>query len=258
MEAAARKLADESAGRWGFYVDLPSGQLYQNFVYSHGATILNADGTKHELNDPKLIAGLEWMADMIHKRRLAPKPAERPGNAWDNLAQKKVAMFLAGAWNIPQTEQAVKGAFKWSVLPPPSGPAGAITGDAANDNWSIPAPATAAEAAWLYMKWFCEDQQLIDWMRLWGGNPTARPKLNETHYAAGELAEYRRPHIAQLQSGKYRGAPTPKNQRQVDLKNRLLPPKLAEVWTGTKSVRQALQELDAPVTALLAEPLQGS
>jgi ABC-type glycerol-3-phosphate transport system substrate-binding protein len=119
----------------------------------------------------------------------------------------------------------------------------------------VPAIAKHPDAAWTYATWFCEDQQLGDWLRLWGGNPTARPKLNGTQDVSGEYAEYRKAHLAQLQGGKYRFSPTPKNQRQSELLNQLIQPGLAPVWRGERSVRAGLQELEAPVAALLAEPL---
>jgi multiple sugar transport system substrate-binding protein len=251
---AARKLTREADGIWGTFVDTPA-QLWQNAAYSYGATVLSADGTKHALTDPRLIAALEWMADLIRRQRVAPATQERSGSHSVNLAQKKVAMVTAGAWEIPTIDRAVQGAFPWAVLPVPEGPAGAWSGYSANDNWSIPAISKNPDAAWTYAKWFCEDQQLGDWLRLWGGNPTAKPKLNGTQYVSGEYAAYRKAHLDQLQSGKYRVSPTPKNQRQSELINQLLQPKLAQVWRGEKPVRAALQELEAPVSALLGESL---
>ena len=155
------------------------------------------------------------MADLIRAQRVAPATQERSGSHSVNLAQKKVAMVTAGAWEIPTIDRAVQGALPWAVLPVPEGPAGACRGYSANDNWSIPAISKNPDTAWAYAKWFCEDRRLGDWLRLWGSNPTAKPKLNGTRYVSGEYAAYRKAHLDRLRAASTASPPRPKTSARA-------------------------------------------
>lgn len=89
---------------------LPSNwqQVWEAMLYSNGGSIVNATGTKYELNSPESIKVFQAMQDLIYKYHVSPGPGENQNqNLQDeaDLQSGLAAMVLDGEWVLADLAQ---------------------------------------------------------------------------------------------------------------------------------------------------------
>ena len=94
-------------GPWGY------------FVYGAGGSFFNADRTQCALNTPEAQAGLQFMADLIQKDKVAPAPGIEGGVGETGFLSGQIAMFPNGRWMTPGMRENAK--FDWGVVEMPKG-----------------------------------------------------------------------------------------------------------------------------------------
>lgn len=94
-------------GPWGY------------FVYSSGGSFFNADRTQCALNSPEAQAGLQFMADLINKEKVAPAPGIEGGVGETGFLAGQIGMFPNGRWMTPGMRENAK--FDWGVVEMPKG-----------------------------------------------------------------------------------------------------------------------------------------
>ena len=115
---AAQKITGD--GNYGFSFSNWWG-LWGYFVYGGGGSLFNADRTACGLDQPGSIAGLQFMADIFNKYKVAPPPGAEGGVGETDFLAGKVGMFPNGRWMTPGMRQNAK--FDWGVVEMPEGPA---------------------------------------------------------------------------------------------------------------------------------------
>lgn len=94
-------------GPWGY------------FVYGAGGNFFNADRTQCALNSAEAQAGLQFMADLIQKEKVAPAPGIEGGVGETGFLSGQIAMFPNGRWMTPGMRENAK--FDWGVVEMPKG-----------------------------------------------------------------------------------------------------------------------------------------
>jgi len=124
LEDLARRLA--TSGRTGNdnkWVMWAPTQLQHVIVAAraYGGEVISKDGKRSLIAEPASVEALQWIADLLHRHRLAPPPGTLQGSAVNNFMQGNVAiawwnMFIMGT--LAQQAQGVR----WKVLLAPKGP----------------------------------------------------------------------------------------------------------------------------------------
>ncbi len=110
---------------WGFMDDWVNEDPW---VYSMGAYWVDdyRKPTRWKFNDPNLIQGIQYRADLTVKYHVSPSNADRTQmggtSAADFFLNGQAAMFFSGIWKTPYLRQGKK--FKWNVAMFPKGPTG--------------------------------------------------------------------------------------------------------------------------------------
>lgn len=103
----ARRLSDPENERWGTTV-ATSAWTWMPFLWQNGGEFFNADRTEARFHSPEGIEALQLQVDMIHTYQAA-----RPIGASGGFNNERVAMDIAGPWNLrPWREQL---SFEYSV-----------------------------------------------------------------------------------------------------------------------------------------------
>ena len=120
---AALALTNPAAKQYGFSMSDWWG-LWGWFVMSGGGSLYNADRTACNLTDLGSIQGLQFMADLVLKDRVAPPPSAEGSASEAAFHAGNAAMFPSGRWMTPRVRQDT---FDWAVVEMPEGPGGKKT-----------------------------------------------------------------------------------------------------------------------------------
>lgn len=156
---ACKKLT--SGNRFGMAVDTWI-LIWPVFVWQNGGTLFNVEETMTTLDQPESYNGLQYLADLFVKHKVAPTPAMAPelGFADGIFMSGNAAMTLTGAWMIPSYRARIKD-FGWDVAPLPKGKIRATS--APNLYYGISTQTKHPEEAWRFLKFLVgpEGQKII-------------------------------------------------------------------------------------------------
>jgi multiple sugar transport system substrate-binding protein len=107
----AQDLTDTAAEQWGS--DVPPGQLIEPFMATNETSVLTPDLRKSNFLDPKVEEVYQFIADLICKHKVAPKPVDVQGMG-DLFLSGKVAMSPNAQWNITAYRK-IKD-FEWDIV----------------------------------------------------------------------------------------------------------------------------------------------
>jgi sn-glycerol 3-phosphate transport system substrate-binding protein len=173
----ARRLSGKERGKtrrygfgcpvsWWFWVAL-TGQA--------GGTVIEPDGTV-SLGGAAGVEAVEWWQALVHEDQSMKRPPGRDYNAWEATNQD----FLAGRTAIIWTSTAFlkyledTASFPVVAAPLPAHRRRAVpTG---GTHWIVlrDAPVPAKQAAWTFLRWLLEPQQVIEWATATGYMPVTR------------------------------------------------------------------------------------
>ncbi len=113
---------------------------------SQGLEWATPDLSKCLLDDPRVIAQFQWIADLGNKYYLTPSPQFPTGINWD-MGQGNLATMFGGSWDISNGWT-----VPWDTTGFPKGKAGrAVVAEASG--LVIPAQASHPDQAWEFIKW---------------------------------------------------------------------------------------------------------
>ena len=177
--AAAQKLTKTTGGKtnWGW---LP----IRNFVpwgmgnlRSFGSDMLSEDGKTSLAGNDQGKAAYRYYHDLIYKHKVAPSPADIPGNQMDYFVSGQLAMFQEAVVFITTMENYVKGKFKWGIFPIPAGPGGDRGTNTNGNTAHVSAQAKQPEAAWQFLKYISSQEAGVTKLLMGSGSPGARPDV---------------------------------------------------------------------------------
>lgn len=179
--AASQKLQVSSGGRVTVYGVQPclGGEGAVGMMRMFGGDYYNEEGTKALVSTPESIKGIEWIADLFQKHKVAI-PLEAKADAQQVFPGGTVAMtvltsFAAGG-AFPRTvgPSAGGGKFKWAVLPPPVGPSGKRETQVSSDGYGLSKQSKNPDVAWDMVKLYVGRELGFNRFKLALGSPGSR------------------------------------------------------------------------------------
>ncbi len=109
------------------------------------------------MNDPRNVASLQFVRDLIYKHKVAPSPAQSQAFAQDigPFATGKVAMIADGGWSIAGFQQLD---FEWGIAPLPKFGSKRVAPYWLG-GWVIPKSTKTQDAAFDFAQWSASDFQ---------------------------------------------------------------------------------------------------
>jgi len=178
VKTAAQALKDKSGD--ARLMMQPDWARYLAFHYAAGGTMLNADGTKVEIDTPDGQTGLDFYYG-LYKDGLSTTAADA-GAEWpgDGLAKDLADLVFEGNWVFPFL-QANAPDLKFGISPMPKGPAtNATLGFTVS--YSIYAQTKSPDAAWEVVNYLTGPDGMAQWTSLGLAMPS-RPALSDAWLA---------------------------------------------------------------------------
>lgn len=233
LDAMLKRLAAAGRNEGSRWAAWAPTQLQHLLVAAraYGGDLISRDGKRSLVAEPESVAGIQYVADLIVKNRLAPPPGTLQGAAVNNLIQGNVAtawwnMFIIGA--LKQQGQGLR----WKVLLAPRGPQGRgifMT----TDPITLGAGAKAPDQAFEFAKHAISRESNLDWYDM-TGNPGGRVDFWEDKRVADDP-------VSKVFARAVTES-TPLNHvdnGRGDEHNQALDKALAAIWSGTATVKDA-------------------
>jgi multiple sugar transport system substrate-binding protein len=166
---AAKQLTKD--GRFGFQMNLTPGGAVNNaqpvvmYLRSWGSDVYSEDGKKSLLAEPTSREAIRFMADLMHKEKIAVTGRDFPEVSEDLMIAERVSMLQASS-STKSIPTKIGGKFEVRNMLMPPGPAGVVGTQAISDHININAKTQNKEAAWELTKLLCGKEVGI---RLGGG-----------------------------------------------------------------------------------------
>jgi multiple sugar transport system substrate-binding protein len=224
---------------------------WMNWVYAFGGDVLDREMKKCILDSRESLAGVQLMADFIHRDRLAPTPQEAGSATAQRLFMDKRAAII-----IMNRQDASAAGFiqPWvGVAQLPKGPAGRFS-QSNIDGFAMGNDTKAPAAAWEVMKWRTGDAFRRELLRKGsGGIPALKATASSPEYLNDKLPpEWNRLFIQSLNILKM-APPTPAWTEVVALSGQAM----TQVQRGEASPASAVKDLVPRVNALLQSSQPG-
>ena len=100
VEVAAA-LTDPAEGVYGMAAEVSRQEVYYNFIYQSGGTVLNDDNSRSGFDMPESVDAIQYMYDLIHKYKVSPTVQQLAETQPKTLfSSGKLAMMFLGSWNV--------------------------------------------------------------------------------------------------------------------------------------------------------------
>jgi ABC-type glycerol-3-phosphate transport system substrate-binding protein len=256
----SRRLKRTDAGsvsRWGLLAPVPgqSAQFWFSWARSWGADLYSADGKKATLDDPKLLASVQFLHDLAFKHQVAPdfnqlNAIRGAGTGFE----EGFGGLMQGSSSQKSMPTRIKGKFQVGNFLWPKGPSGQRGSIAISDFIHISKQSTFPAEAWELTKHLCDRETGI---RLGegtggasgtcGGRPDVykheRIMANPLHKAWLDAVEGVLPFRE------------PWNFRGQDIEDRVLKPSFDRLWKGEETAGPGfLRQVNAEVQQILDQP----
>lgn len=254
--AAAQKLTareGDQVSQWG--VDL--GYLlgwdggWNVLAWSNGAKLLETNFKPQYilLEDPKAVAALQYLQDLVYKDKVAPSPAERDAlsQAGGAFLSGKVAMIIDGCWMLSSYKG---GDFKLGMSVIPQGSAGR-----ANAIWYAAQLVLYKDSknqalAWEFAKWLALDETANTMMAATGQNcgaPIVR-QFDDLYAAAWKDVPGGEACVTSLDNGHY-GSIYATNWQEIW--DTVIAPEWDKFLNGSITAQQFVDAVDPKVDEML-------
>jgi multiple sugar transport system substrate-binding protein len=239
-----------TATRWGTEVST-ARRDWQPWVWNNGGDLFSADGTKLLVADPPSVEAIQYLADLIHKHRVAPT-ADELREQGDFQALFQASNMLMYHRPINQVAANRRGAsFDWSVTAAPRGKAKQAWSSGGGVGWFIPTESKVKDETWELAKVMASKEGVRMEAVRGEAPPSRRSVANEPEFinpaeppgadmkVVAEALEAMHVEAALIQGV------------EADT---VLTEELAPVWRGQKTAREALQQAATRLTPLLNPP----
>lgn len=252
MVASAKKLTKRDAShavtQWG--LEIPSSGfpywLFQALTTENGAILANQDGTKVAYNDPKVVAALQFFADLSLKDEVMPKGIIEWGTTPKDFFEGKTAMMWTTTGNLTSVRANAK--FAFGVAPLPAKVRGGSPTGGGNIYIFKGGDKAKTAAAIEFARFLSTPERAADW-GIATGYVATRLDAWETEAMKKYVAEFPAALVARDQlKDAVAELSTHDNQRVTKVLNDAL----QAVLTGTKQAKPALDEAQIEADRILA------
>lgn len=165
-----------SGGRTTVYGVLPclGGEGIVGVLRAFGGDYYNEEGTKSMINTPESIKGIEYMADLYQKHKVAI-PIEAKPQADQVFSGQSVAIVILTSYAAGGLYPKLVGdKFKWNVLPPPIGPSGKHESQVSSDGYGMSKASKHKDEAWEVVKLYASKDFGYNRFKAGLGSPGSR------------------------------------------------------------------------------------
>jgi ABC-type glycerol-3-phosphate transport system substrate-binding protein len=210
------------------------------FFNTYGAPLLDEDGERCLLSEPKAVEAFQLKVDLYRKHKIE-------GGGWmaggirDDLGFQthKYAMVLNGPWAVKSLTEAH---LDFGVALIPAGPAGTSTTVGGNDLVVFRSCKHAAEAA-EFLKFIASKKSQIQWCNALGQIPVNR--------LANEALDFEQhPYLAVFIEQMKSAVPRPQVANYPEIEN-AVNPEMQAALEGSKTVKQAMDSATEEVNKIL-------
>ncbi len=152
----------------------------RNYLTEWGAPgvglVTTPDMKKAIVNQKEWVTGLQWLSDGIWKDHFIPDAAGQAtygavGNG-DPFSTGMVAQFLTHTWYMPEGLTGIN--FKYDLAPVPEAPDGMQIVRSDVDGFAMIKGADEKDAAWEFMSWLVQPEQIVDVCLVYGCLPPVK------------------------------------------------------------------------------------
>lgn len=150
---AAKQLTKDTDGdgevdQWGIMASMNHVML-DSVIKSNGGQVVNEDYTKCMLTEPKALAAIQWMVDLVQVHGVSPSPSVAQGFAQGIFPSGKVAMAIDGSYQTRSWHEIQD--FEWDVAMQPQGSEARVV-YGGPDSLSISKSTAHPDLAWDFIK----------------------------------------------------------------------------------------------------------
>jgi multiple sugar transport system substrate-binding protein len=249
MRRVTKRGPDGEPVRYG-YTDLGA---YHRWMVTNGARLTNDEETRTLYDTPEAIEVWEWIADMLHGRKVAQNPLTHkelsPKNAF---VQGTAVTWVTSTANgmsqlVPQTD------LSWDVAPTPAGPH--LKTDrwvyGGGSAWWLAAGGKHVDAAWELMK-FMQSPETGRALAAGGFAPIRYSILKSPVWLKSDQPPA---HKKPLVDGLPRLVPFPKLTNWAQY-NKAIDDEVQALWKGERNGREVAQRIRLATDPILAEHQQ--
>jgi multiple sugar transport system substrate-binding protein len=240
---AAKALTKESGGQTSQFGILmnTAWRPWASFVYSNGGKIVNTDdkgvATSFAIADDPAVEGLQFLADLVYKHKVAPPPSGT--NAWSpDLGPMEVFQTNKVGMLIGNPSQALNfrkiTAFQWDVAPLPVGQGGKRGTGGGGTAWSIAKASKNPEASWAFLKFITSAQAQLDEVAIGATTPSRKSVVTSKEFQNPELPPKNAKSFAEAQGYVVRD---PVNTTWADVFAKAVVPNIQLLFTGKEDAR---------------------
>lgn len=255
VRTAAQKLTKKNGSNVAVYGYEPPLDywFYASMTWDWGGEIVSPDGKQALFNQPAGVDALTYWNDLVHKDKTAKVPPGQGFNSWNaakaDFIGGKAGMIVTSTGDIAYLTKNAKFPVGTGFIPKQK-QYGAATGGA-NICMFTKSPANQQQAAWKFVSWVTEPDQVVYFSQNTGYLVTRTSLIN-----SDKMQSYYK------QNPNYKTAleqlqyvhPTPQNPGWPKVQNNLVNLYLQKVVVGGEPVKQALDQLVAESN----KSLQGS
>jgi len=248
----AAKLVFEKTGKFGFAFTNSSTEPLFMYIYAlHWVLGFGSDFSTPEgkpiINDPKNIEAIEFMYK-LYEEGLVPKGV-------DTITMRRmfwngeIAMMIDGPYTMTHIKAEMPDVYgNFTYVEPPTPTHAAVTGGAF---WTIPAKSKHKEEAWKLIEFFNSKEYQTRWvedtMQIAGQVVETTQEFNEKHPWFANMLD-----IAKKYGAGFGYAPPGLEVFANEFRN-IVADHLGDIYAGTKTVKEALDEAQAEVESWLDE-----
>ncbi len=178
MAKALTKSEGDRVTQFGYVPD-KGWKGFLTLMRSMGGEMISEDLTKFQINSPEGVAAAQWLYDLHHVHKVAPRPDQMINATGDAAGQ----MWSAGNFGLFQGGSSVSNfgktigdKFKWMVVPNAKGPAGVGGSDFEADCFALTTTARDVDASFEWMKELTGHEAGVQ-LGLIGGTIGGRPDV---------------------------------------------------------------------------------
>jgi multiple sugar transport system substrate-binding protein len=249
LEAARRLTTGDPASGGTFGWNTQFGwRPYSVWIYTNGGEIFNKELTECTITDAKPMDSLQWLADLVHRYKVAPTRQMTQTENYNNMfTGGRVAMneSLPGAIN---GYRAVQG-FVFDVAPLPVGSSGTKAATGGGSGYGMYAGTKSVDAAWEFFKFIEGPEAQLAHARTGATFPSRRSiQLHPEVAVPGRAPE----HFKLLVDGQkhVRLDPQVSNWSEIEA---AIGRELTPLWDSQRSAREAAAAVKHAVDPLLKQ-----
>jgi multiple sugar transport system substrate-binding protein len=147
----AAKTVSRPGSRWG--ADLGADRRdWQPWVWNNGGELFNAEGTQVLLDQPAAVESVQFLADLIHKHRVAPTADELRANGGRRGLFEGGNLFLFHAPVNVVAQNRQSAGFDWSITGLPKGKGRMAYASGGGVGWFLAQESKVKDETWELMK----------------------------------------------------------------------------------------------------------